>query len=105
MLRLHMRLQLCKHCVASVLRRSWMTSFGRPAEFARRHNFLRERFETRIAAQWIEQRIDSNPAYVIPGAILIGLFKPTERLFFVAQSEIGKSKAIGCDVPLFGYLL
>src|SRR5215470_2684307 len=82
-----------------------LSLFRRTVEFARWYNLFGERFKTRIAAQRIEKRIHSNPAYVIPGAILIGLFKPTESRFFVAKSEIGKSKAIGCDVPLFGYLL
>src|SRR5262245_49354638 len=97
-----MRLQLCKRCAASARRRSYRFSFRRTAELARRHNLFGERFKTRITPQGIEKRIDSNPAYVIPSSILIGLFKPTERLFDVAKSEIGKSKAIGCDVPLFG---
>ena len=69
-------------------------------EFARRNNFSGERFKTRIAAQWIEQRINSDIAYVRTGAILITLFKPVESLLFLAQSDINKGKAVGCDISL-----
>src|SRR5262245_49924646 len=103
--RLHKRPQLCKHCAALIRQKSCRSSFRRPAELARRHNLFSERFKTRITPQRIEERINSNPAYVIPSSILIGFFEPTERLFFVAKSEIGKSKGIRCDVPLFGYFL
>src|SRR5262245_48065149 len=98
----HMRLQLCKHCAASARRRSCRSSFRRPAELARRHNLFGERFEARIAAQRIDKRVNSNPAYVGTGVILITLFKPAKRFFFVAKSKINKSKAIGVNVALCG---
>ena len=46
-------------------------------------------------AQWIEQRINSDKSYVRARAILITLFKPAERLLFIAQSQINKGKAVG----------
>ena len=37
-----------------------------------------------IVAQWIDQRVNSDPTYVRTRAILIALFKPAKRLLFVA---------------------
>src|SRR4030095_891843 len=82
----------------------YLSSFRRPAGLARRDNLLRERFEARIAPQWIEERVDSNKPYVGPGAILIRPFDPAKRLFFVAESEINKREGKGLNVPLFGLL-
>src|SRR5881397_1833310 len=96
-----MRPPLCKRCAASVRRRSYPNSFLPFSEFARRNNLFRQRFETRIAAQWVEQRVDSDISYVRTGAILITLFKPAQRLLFVAQAEINEGKAVGCNVTLF----
>src|SRR5438128_5690502 len=59
-----------------------------------RDDFFRERFETRITAQRIEERVNSDIPYVRTGAILITFFKPAERLLFVAKPEIDKSKAV-----------
>src|SRR5436309_3411870 len=97
----HTRRQLCKHCAASARKGNCRSSFRSRAEFAQRNNFLGERFETRIAAQWVEQRINSDISYVGTGAILITLFKPAECLLFVAQAEINEGKAVGCNVTLF----
>ena len=78
------------------------SSFRSRAEFAHRNNLFRKRFETRIAAEWVEQRVNSDKSYVRARAILITLFKLTERLLFVAQSKINKGKAVGGDISLLG---
>ena len=99
--RRHKRPRPCKHCAASARRRSCSFRRDRSLEFRAWNNLFGERFEPRIAAEWVEQRVNSDIAYVRPGAILITLFKPAERLLFVAQSEINKGKAVGCNVTLF----
>ena len=67
----------------------------RSFEFRGGNNLFGKRFEPRIAAQWIEERINSDPPYVSTGAILITLFKQAKGLFFVAESNINESKAVG----------
>src|SRR6266487_4073919 len=89
------RPQLCKRCVASARKGNCRSSFRSRAEFAHRNNLFRKRFETRIAAEWVEQRVNSDKSYVRARAILITLFKPAQRLLFVAQSKINKGKAVG----------
>src|SRR4030095_14144136 len=104
MTRRHKQRRRCNRSAASARRKSCRSSFRRCAEVARRDNLLRERFEPRITAQWIEERVDSNKPYVGPGAILIRSFDPAKRLFFVAESQINKSEGKGLHVALFGLL-
>src|ERR1051325_102731 len=89
----------------SIRRRSCRSSFlrcGLISELSSRNNLFRQRFETWIAVQWIEQRINSDPSDVRTGAIPIGLFEPAKRLLFFAEPEIDQSKAVVRDVLLFG---
>ena len=60
----------------------------------RRYDFLCDSFETWIAAQWIDEGVDSNPAYVRTSSILIALFQPPKRFFFIAESEINNDEAV-----------
>src|SRR5438105_582450 len=95
---------LCKRCAASAPRRSCRSSrfcCRFISKLRRGNNFFGERFETRIAAEWVEQRVNSDISYVRARAILITLFKPAQRLLFVAQTEINEGKAVGCNVTLF----
>src|SRR5205823_10104403 len=97
----------CKHCAASARQRSCRSSrfgSGFVSEFACRNNLFRERFKLRLAAQWIDERVNSDPPDVSTGAILITLFEPAQRLLFVAECEINNRKAIHGDVALPGYL-
>ena len=74
--------------------RDLTSRFGCLCKLPHRNNLFRERFEPRIAAEWVEQRVNSDISYVRTGAILITLFKPAERLLFVAQAKINKGKAV-----------
>src|SRR5947209_19319711 len=94
----------CKRCAASARRRSCRSSrfcCRFISKLRRGNNFFGERFETRIAAEWVEQRVNSDISYVRARAILITLFKPAQRLLFVAQTEINEGKAVGCNVTPF----
>src|SRR6266702_277536 len=96
--------QSCKRCAASVRRRSCRSSrfcCRFISKLRRGNNLFRERFEARIAAERVEQRVNSDISYVGTGAILITLFKPAQRLLFVTQAKISKGKAVGWDVTLF----
>src|SRR6266480_4359905 len=98
------RPQPCKHCAASIRKRNCRSSLfgsGFVSELRSGNNLFRQRFETRIAAQRVEERVNSDISYVRARAILITLFKPAQRLLFIAQSEINEGKAVGCNVTLF----
>src|SRR5207245_3211263 len=73
--------------------RDLTSRFGCLCKLPQRNNLFGERFEPRLAAQWIEQRVDSDISYVRTGAILITLFKPAECLLFVAKAEINEGNA------------
>src|SRR2546423_7800810 len=90
------RPRLCKRCAVSTQRRNCGRSLRGClcSKLPRRNNLFRYRFEPRIAAQWVDERVNSNPPYVRTGAILITLFKPAESLLFVAEREINNRKAI-----------
>src|SRR5439155_13638526 len=75
--------------------RDLTSRFGCLCKLPHRNNLFRQRFEARIAAQRVEQRVNSDISYVRTGAILVTLFKPVECLLFVAQSNINKGKAVG----------
>src|SRR5690242_10104711 len=94
----------CWNMVARRLRSSLRSSFGRPAELARRHNLFSDRFKARIIAQRIDKRINSNPRYLRACVILITSFKPVKRLIFLTESDINDGKAKRRDVALFGQL-
>src|SRR5437867_6994878 len=104
MLQPRKRPQLCKRCAALVRRRNCRSSLfgsGFVSELRSGNNLFRERFEPRIAAQRVEQRVNPDISYVRTGAILVTLFKPAECLLFVAQGKINEGKAVGCNVTLF----
>src|SRR5205823_773634 len=58
--RRHRQPPLCKHCAASARRRSCSFRSGGRFELRGWNNFFGERFETRIAAEWVEQRVNSD---------------------------------------------
>src|SRR6516162_8660812 len=79
-------------CNAAAQRKSYRSSFRSGVKFSHRNDFLRERFETRIAAQVIEQRIDSNVVDVVPIVLTISTLQLIHGVALIPQS-----KKDGCD--------
>src|SRR5213078_979409 len=71
----------------------------------RRDHFLHQRFETRVAVQWIEQWIYLDPAEVGAGVFLEALFEPAQRFIFVVQAEIKQRAQVADHLALLTYLI
>src|SRR6476660_38891 len=91
-----MRRQPFKHCAASARRRSWRFS-----SFATR-NFLYNRFEARISAQRIEERIGFDELKVGGARVTYSLFQPVQRPVFISKSEIGQGKCVRLHIARSG---
>src|SRR5712691_7868918 len=96
MRQLRKRSQLCKRCVASTRRRSFLDS--RRRFVLRRENFCDEFFEARVAAKLIKHWIDLNRQDIGPGAFAVGSFHLVNRTLFVAEGQVYQCETIGMDV-------
>src|SRR3954453_5733810 len=84
---------------------SAVCSGGISSSLRRTNHLLHERFETRIAAEWVEQRIYFNPADVCAIVIGVILFQPAERLRVVAHAKVKQTTRVGRDVAVLADLV
>src|SRR5260370_31143408 len=88
----HTQPQPCKHCVASARQRSSVYSWQRLPRIGlsllRPDHFLHERFETRIATERIEHRINFDPSDRLTLMIGDTLLEPANCFLAIVQAEI-----------------
>src|ERR1700730_16062968 len=101
------RLRLCKHCAASARRRSYPNSFlgHGPSKFPRWNNFLGQRFESRIAAQVVEHRVDPDVVNVAAVVLAMSTLQLIHRMVFVAQSKEHQPDTVGVHVACLRLLI
>src|ERR1700736_3115678 len=63
----------------------------------RRHDLAGESFETRIAAQGVEHRLDFDQARFRKLFVLIATFEPIARFVLITKAKINQGKAKGPD--------
>src|SRR5205085_9348932 len=83
----------------AITHRRKKSSFRRTAKFPRGNNLLGERLKTRIAAEWVEKRMNSNIG-IIWTDISDTLLQPSNCFVALSQTEAEESAIICTHVAV-----